>query len=118
MKSVNELALDLIWDQRVRLSRALAKNKPLFTKVQQQTPASAQADHVLRCMTTERNNPLAQQVLLEQVIFASRLALKQRAASAREAARAAKPKAPSGGSSCPEPIVKIEPVPPVSLSTE
>jgi len=101
MKSVNELALDLIYDQRVRLSRSLANNKPLFTKVKYQTPASAQADHILQKMKEERNNPVAQQILLEHVIRASRMALRQKAAADRKS---------GGGSSCPPPVVKIEAV--------
>ena len=84
MKSVNELALDLIHDQRVRLSRALANNRPLFTKVKYETPASAQANHILRAMQAERNNPGAQQILLEQVIRASRIALRQKVAAERK----------------------------------
>lgn len=102
MKSVNELALDLISDQRVRLSRSLANNKPLFIKVKHQTPASAQADHILQKMQEERNNPVAQQILLEHVIRASRIALRQKAAADRKAKS-------SGGSSCPPPVVKIGP---------
>ena len=121
MKSVNELALNLIFDQRVRLSRSLANNKPLFIKVKHQTPASAQADHVLQKMKEERNNPKAQQILLEHVIRASRMALRQKATADRKAksAASATPTTPGGGSSCPPPVVKIEPVEtPVPTSTE